>query len=362
LSDISKQLFSLPRIATFLAALLILSIVPENSRAVEVPSLYSAEVAFDADARNARESAYEDALAAVLARVSGESLSSDRAAIEQLFPNPAAFVMQFRQEAEDVMWVSFDGDAIESILRNAGQSVWGSDRPLTLVWLAVDWGQGSREIIGADEQELSRSNARSIDRNRMLRERILEIADRRGLPLAFPLLDTTDLQSVTFSDIWGGFDDRIVAASGRYDANSILIGRVRAASSQQNRWTYAFGNERRNWTGAAETVIAQIADLLATELAVGGNAPLRTLDVSIGGIESVDAYGSVQKILRSAAVVENYHVVEVAGDTVHYAIEVRGDAERLRRALEFAGLIEQNGGALTTGFGTVPSLQFYFDP
>ena len=38
------------------------------------------------------------------------------------------------------------------------------------------------------------------------RERILEIADRRGLPLVFPLLDTTDIQNVSFSDIWGGFD------------------------------------------------------------------------------------------------------------------------------------------------------------
>ena len=72
---------------------------------------------------------------------------------------------------------------------------------------------------------------------------MLEIAEKRGLPLAFPLLDTEDLQSVTFSDIWGGFDERIIAASKRYGANSILIGRVRPSSSQSNRWTYISYND-----------------------------------------------------------------------------------------------------------------------
>jgi hypothetical protein len=49
--------------------------------------------------------------------------------------------------------------------------------------------------------------ARSIDRNRLLRERIQATASRRGVPVAFPLLDTEDLQNVSFTDIWGGFDD-----------------------------------------------------------------------------------------------------------------------------------------------------------
>ena len=103
---------------------------------------------------------------------------------------------------------------------------------------------------------------------------MLEIADKRGLPLAFPLLDTTDLQGVTFSDIWGGFDERIINASKRYDANSILIGRIRPASSQRNRWTYVFGDESRTWTGPPEAIVAQVADMLAAEFAVGGDTPL----------------------------------------------------------------------------------------
>lgn len=357
----SVNLFSRIRGSAILWVALIAGYSMPQAFAVDVPTLYSAEVAYDSEARNPRDDAYQLALAAVIARVSGSNLSNDPAAIKALFPNPSAYVMQFRQEADDAFWVSFDGKAIEAVLRRAGETVWGGDRPLTLVWLAVDWGQGERGIIAADDQDLNRAEARSADRDRLLRERIVEIAERRGLPLAFPTLDTTDLQSVTFSDVWGGFDERIIAASERYDANSVLIGRVRA-SSQQNRWTYAFGGERRNWTGPAESVLGQVADLMAAEFSVGGNAPLRVLNLRIAGVESVDAYGSVQNMLQSVTVVEDFKIIEVAGDAVSYSVEVRGGAERLRRALRFAGLLEQDNGLQLGALDDEPALEFFYNP
>src|SRR5690606_12687559 len=122
---------------------------------------------------------------------------------------------------------------------------WGADRPLTLVWIAVDWGQGEREIVASDDLDRAAAEARSIDRNRLLRERIQDVALERGLPIAFPLLDAEELELVSFSDIWGGFNDRLLEASRRYGADSILVGRVRADTAERNRWSYFFGGERR---------------------------------------------------------------------------------------------------------------------
>lgn len=311
------------------------------AQAVEVPTLFTAEVPVDEDSDDPRNDAYKAALLEVLTRVSGPGLSGNIELIEQLFPRPASYVTQFRSGADDSLWVSFDGDAIEKVLRGAGQIVWGSDRPLTLVWLAVDWGQGERQIIAAADADNSRYRSRSIDRNRLLRERMLEIAQSRGLPLAFPLLDTTDLRNVAFSDIWGGFHERILDASRRYDANSILIGRVRASSGQRNRWTYFFGGEERNWTAPPEVIVGRIADMLAAEFAVGGDAPLEIVALSVSGVASVDDYGSVQHLLAGVSLIENFRIEEVSGDTVNYQVEVRGGADRLRRALRFAGLLEQ---------------------
>jgi hypothetical protein len=332
------------------------------ARAVEVPTLYTAEVPFDRTARNGRQRAYDRALNEILLRVSGSGLGSDAATINQLFPDSSAYVVQFRQGGANTLWVSFDGQAIERTLREAGQTVWGADRPLTVVWLAVDWGQGRREIVAADDPDNEQRDARSINRNALLRERVLEVAERRGLPLVFPLMDTTDIQNVTFSDIWGGFDESVIGASRRYDADSILIGRIRTSGGGRENWSYFFSGDERRWNGPPEQVLNQIADLLAAELAVGGNAPLASVAMSVAGIVSVDAYGNLSRILDNVSVIEEYRITEVSGDRVTVQVDVRGGVERLRRALQFSGLVEQDPVRQFGDMADELSLEFYYGP
>jgi hypothetical protein len=338
--------------------------VVSTAQAVEVATLYTAQVALDQKQSDPRAVAYETALREVLLRVSGPELSADPERMELLFPSPASYVVQFRPGEEETLWVSFDGEAIESVLRQAGQTVWGRDRPETLVWLAVDWGQGDREIIAADDPQRRRDEARSIDRDRLLRQRILDMAERRGLPVLFPLLDTEDQQKVAFSDIWGGFDEPLLEASERYAVHSILVGRIRPASSQRNRWIFYFGGEERSWSGEPEQVMALVADLLADEFAVSGSAPLEYVDLSVSGIATVEAYAAMQSMLADTSLIESFSISKVAGDRITYRVEARGGAERLRRALRFNGLIEQNGfdgdRFSMNSFGS--TLDFFYSP
>jgi len=345
------------------AVLLALVVLTMPAGAVEVPTLYTTEVPFDQEARDPRADAHSAALREILMRVSGSELAANDALVEELFPSPSSYVTQFRSGADDTLWVSFDGKAIEQTLRSAGQTVWGSERPLTLVWLAVDWGQGKREIIAADDPDRTQHESRSIDRNRLVRERVLDIAQRRGLPLVFPLLDTTDLQMVTFTDIWGGFDEMILNASERYDADSVLIGRIRPSSGQRSRWTYYFGGSELPITGTPEAAVGQVADLLASEFAVGGDMPIEAVVLNVSGIVSVDAYGSVQGMLGDVALIERFSVSEVSGDRVSYRVYVRGGADRLSRALRFSGLVESAPDEPLPGepLPESPALEFYFN-
>jgi hypothetical protein len=336
----AKKLRAFPLL--LLLSMLVFTGIP-TAWAVEVATLYTAQVALDEAQNDPRQEAYKAALAAVLLRVSGTQLNSDPEMIELLFPSPAAYVVQFRPGEEDTLWVSFDGEAIEKVLRQSGQTVWGRERPVTLVWLAVDWGQGDREIIAAGDPAQSRSFGRSIDRDRLLRQRVLDMAERRGLPVLFPLLDTEDQQNVSFSDIWGGFDEQLLVASERYEANSVLVGRIRPDSNQRNRWNYYFADDERIWNGEPELVLGLVADQLAAEFAISGDAPLETVDLNVSGIDSVDAYGEVQNLLAATNVIESFTISEVVGDRIRFRVEAVGGLDRLRRALRFNGLIEQNG-------------------
>jgi hypothetical protein len=334
------------------------------TQAAEVASLYTVEVPLDASRPDARAHAYETALAQVVLRLSGAELVNDVVLFDAVFPDPSAYVVQFRPGPDETLVVTFDGDAVEKTLRDAGQPVWGGDRPLTLVWIAVDWGQGDREILGAADEEAGTDGERTINPDRLLRERVLDSAQRRGVPVAFPLLDSEDLASVSFSDVWGGFDERVLAASERYDVSSVLIGRVRASSQGQDRWTYYFSDEQRSLTGEPERVIGVVAEVLAAEFAIGGDEPLRTVEVNVSGVTTVEAFGELNSLLSGISAIDRFAITEVAGDRITYSVTAHGGADRLARMLRFEGLLEQDRIDMSE-FGiaeTRTSLDFSYAP
>ena len=350
----------------FLPVLLLL-FFPPPAAAVEVVSLYTAEVPLDTQAANPREDAYRMALYDVLLRVSGPVLANDTELVDTLFPSPAAYVVQFSPAAGDALIVTFDGEAVESVLKSAGQTVWGSDRPLTLVWLAVDWGQGEREILGVDNPLREDDDARSIDRNQLLRERILALAERHGLPLLLPLLDAEDLERVSYADIRGGFDEVVLDASGRYAAPSVLIGVVDANAVRPNRWRHYLAGSQRDWRGEPEQVVPLVAETLAAEFAVRGDIPVRSVRLAVSGVQTVDAYGDLQRRLSEIELIERLIVERVEGDTITYRVDVRGGGDRLARALRFAGLLESDrldtsGSDLLSIDEPLDSLGFFYEP
>ena len=327
-------------ICRLMISLVVLCLSTAAAAAVEMSSLYSVQVPLDPDDPDARNLAYQTALTEVLVRITGTTAVVESEQIAALFPNAARYVSQYRPGPDNSLVVSLDGPGIENVLRQAGAPIWGRDRPLTLIWIAVDWGQGEREIVAADDEERMSGDARSIDRNRLLRERVLEVAERRGIPVLFPLVDIEDLENISFSDIWGGFDDLLLLASARYQADTVLVGRIRTDSPMMNRWTWYIDEGRASWTGATEEVINLLADSLAARFGVDSQSPLETIRLTISGIESVKAFGRVQQFMENLRGIDAVMIDTVAGDRIIYEVKVQGGTERLQRALELSNMLE----------------------
>lgn len=339
--------------------------MPVAAAAFEVASLYDVQIPVDPRDPESRNHAYREALTQVLVRVTGSVGAAMSPEMAEIFPNPSRYVLQYRPGEDNTLWVSLDGPAIESMLRSSGWTIWGSDRPLTLIWLAVDWGDGEREIVAADDPDRFGAAARSIDRNRLLRERVLDVATRRGLPVVFPLLDTEDLESISFSDIWGGFDDRLIQASARYGANAILVGRIRAGDFQPNRWTFYLGETQREWSGEPEEAINLLGDALAAEFAFAGDAPVESVSLTISGVDSLIAYGNVQRLMEELSQIEGYRIDTVAGDRIRFVVRLQGGSARLRKALELSSMLipmEQTDVIDAGGLPELEALDFVYSP
>lgn len=345
--------------------LLVAIVLAAPAHAVEMSDLYTVQVVVDSSVENYRDKAYRSALSQVLVRVTGSQAAAMSPDLAQLFPDPSRYVLRFSPGAENSMLVSFDGGALEKTLRDARQPVWGRERPLTLVWLAVDRGNGQREIVAAQDQDKVEGAARSIDRNQLVRERLMEVATRRGIPVVLPLLDAVDQAGVSFSDIWGGFDEQLLQASKRYGVNSILVGRLRLSGGQKFRWSYYWGGQKQQWTDDLEEAINRLADYQASEFAFAGDRALTTVALRVSGVTSVDAYVNLQSYLETVPVIDSVAIGEVQGDYIEYQLHLKAGIQRLVRALDAGGVIERaevNSVSPGTAVHYDDSLDYFLKP
>lgn len=320
---------------------LALAVLPGSGLRAQDAALYTVEVPLQSSAPDARTAAYRQALEEVLIRVTGSAAVAQSADVQGLFPEPGRYVLRFRPGADQSLFVTMDGEAIEALLRQAGHPVWGGDRPLTLVWLAVDWGQGERELVGADEAGPLPGVTDPEGRNAALRDRLAAAALRRGVPILLPLLDTEDLEQVSFSDVWGGFDQTLADASRRYGTASILVGRIRDGDATRGRWSYQSPTQRLEWSGTPEDVVTELAEAFAAEYAYAGSAAVQSVALTVSGVDSVTGYGRVQQMLTDLSIVESFRLDTVSGGDLSFRVEVRGGGQRLAQALEFSGVLRR---------------------
>src|SRR6056297_3074818 len=307
------------------------------ARAAEVADLYTIRVSVDQSEPDWREQAYRRALSQVLVRVTGQRAAAGDPALDALFEDPGRLVQGYRRGADETLWVSFDGRAIAARLREAGRAVWDSQRPVTLLWLAVDRGGGERELIAAEEEPPPSDEAMVGDVDRFLRQRIEDVARARGLPLVWPLLDAEDRGRVAFSDVWGGFEQPVLEASSRYDANSILLGRVDADGRQLPRWTWYFSGEQRQWRATVEDALHRVADLMAGQLGAVGDERPAAVRLTVTGVEDLAAYADVSRYLASVSIVRELRLVQLADNALTYRLELLGAPDRLGRVLRLSG-------------------------
>jgi hypothetical protein len=303
--------------------------------AVEVKDLYSAEVAIDPDDPKSREMAEERALQQVLVRVTGSEAAAVSPELMALFPNPRNYVLQFRPLPDNGLWIALDGAAIERVLRSRGLPVWSNERPLTMVWLVVDWGRGQREMLLADGDSPGRAfdpQARARDE---LRKRLSRVATARGLPYRLPTAAELEQAGISLSDVWGGFHDPLLAAARNMDIASVLVGRARPGDAERSRWSYYSGSQRQQWNGDVEDAFHLLADTLAGEFVISGNAQLAVIELTVSNVGSATAYASLQKMMDSLQVIDDFRIRAVSGNQVRYAVRINGGARRLAIALNF---------------------------
>ncbi|MBV1909116.1 MAG: DUF2066 domain-containing protein [Kangiellaceae bacterium] len=253
--------------------LLIFACLSTFLNAVEVKDLYLVKLPIAEQSKTARWKASLSGLKEVLVRKSGsqEILRSEE--VRQAYRKVTSYLQRFEyssqtegSEKDYEISLYFEPRLIDGLIQDSRMPLWGANRPLNIIWLAVEEDFSRRIIVDS-----STGQSQSVpDQEKSIDILIQENSLRRGLPVILPLMDLEDELVVSMSDIWGRFPSSIRQASERYAADVVVYGRM---SKFGELWQGKFGVINQLDEGAFEVqgeskekLIAQMMDRLAERL------------------------------------------------------------------------------------------------
>lgn len=336
-------------------ALIISGLWSTTSQAVVIKNLYEALVPVDTQSREERKTALTTGLIEVITRVSGKTilLSEDpEDPLTVAIQNPTRYTRQFRYRKNNKansrlnLWIKYDEKAVNNLLQGNDLPVWGHTRPSTLAWVVLS-EKGRRKLISNTDQHEVKTAMKWI-------------ANKRGLPLTFPLMDLTDRGSISISDIWGNFEDRILRASQRYNPEAIIVGRLykSTAGEWSVRWSVYQQGQRKDMNTDGERdlyvavapIVAKTAEELAERFALSNFEEVQeNVTVSIVGINSLKEFNRISKYLKSLAAVSDVSPLMVGENSAIFKLVTKGGRLSVAQAIKLGHTLAEQVPAPPAG-------------
>ncbi|OGT46289.1 MAG: hypothetical protein A3E83_09210 [Gammaproteobacteria bacterium RIFCSPHIGHO2_12_FULL_41_20] len=316
----------------YIIALIAFLVLP-LAYAVKVHDLYEAMIPVASQSSQDRMRAIPKALEQVLVKNSGNLDIAKDARIKSSLQHAENLLQEYSYQPSTVnlafpylLIIKFDHVGVSQLLKRADQPLWGSNRPLILVWLAVPVSAEDMEIIGVD----SASTILSLFKQQ---------AAQSGVPIIFPVMDMQDLNQISIQDIVTMSLPALTRASQRYAPDAVLVGHWVAMPQQgvqglQSQWKFVQGGSEQDWTisGASPNAIIDILfnhiNTTLTHRYVGQVAatnaqPIEMLvTVQVNGITHSRDLTVLLRALKQVTGVEDVQVIQVSNNAVWLEIDV----------------------------------------
>jgi uncharacterized protein len=263
--------------------------------------------------------ALQDAMREALVRATGHRDSANDPALASLIAGATTYVKAYASGPRGESQVVFDGAAVERAIMAAGRTVWERERPFTLV-------------------VLSPSPPRAVED--AARNTLEQVAAERGLPISLVPLAVADASGNELGR------DAVMQVAQRYGGDAVLLGRGDpSVAGAQLQWTLFSDFASASWTGALETGIDRTVDTLAPAQGASLAEAEATAVVQIDGLNSLNDYAVVERMLEGMPGARRASVVEARGSSASFSVTVRGGLDAVDRALTGSGKFVHSGAS-----------------
>lgn len=314
------------------------------SHAEILTGLYQVREPVTSQSPEERTQATQKALQTLVLRLTGDAKALQNPALEAIRKDPQQIISQYGYDAgpPESLQVDFDPVSTDKALRQAGLSLWGSNRPALLSWWLSDSVDGS-SLVG-DGQAAA--------------EPLRRAAQHRGLPLRLPLADLNEQLVATVENLEGSNPAPLKEASERYGADALLAVHAREEGGQwQAKWRLWLGDQQEQGSdqasdqaALADAVLLAVSERLAPRYVVKPGVSTEQL-LEVQGM-TLERYAVLGRLLEPFG----GQLKRVDGDRIVY--QVNGSADQLRSQLNLAHLQELPAGdtSAVMGAGQAPGV------
>ena len=344
-----------PALPVYASAMLLLTAGPAASAVVD--GLYTATVARRSDVSDARNAAIADAMTNVLVRVTGSRQAATAPELEFLRAGPDRYVESFVFLSTSEALVSFLPRDIERELAAAGWPLWGAERPLSMLWIAVTDQFGDQALVAAGgpppDAQYSANMQQLLN---TIREDVTTIAAQRGLPWVLPDFASAEDVALQCPQVWDYRFEELAAISAAWDADATVIARVRqSVIGTDVEWLLQSESQYLSYPGAGiADGIHWLADAYAGQYSsVGGWRPLT---LRVHGVADFDTYARVLAYLESVSVLTDVDVEAFSGGELQLRTQSRGDTSVVSRTLGLDDVVRERPAGIGMPRSTDPGV------
>ncbi len=303
-----------------------------------------------------RAEGQQQALAAVLVKLTGHAEEVARVATPAVLERAASMLEQFRfipGLPQLQLEAHFNPRLVQQLAAELGLPVWPLERGQTLVWVVYDLGDGNGRQLVDD-------NTPAHD---ALRQALVDGAANSAVPIILPQWSQESEAPVPLRAVWGGFVGELEAASEDYATPNVMAGRVYPTQNGwRSEWTLDTGDgQQPRWSAAGDDIGAAIdrglagmaerlADRYVTDLSAGYGGEGRTIRLMVRGVDSAERYGALLSYLNGLSVIQAADPVAAQGDQVELELDSRTSLEGLRQVFRLANVLAPWGSTTDDGF------------
>jgi len=304
-----------------------LSAVALAAHAETINNLYQVREAVNGQTPEERDAATQRALDTLVLRLTGDPKALSAGGLAAVRKDPQQIISQYGFEAgpPESLRVDFDPASTDKMLRQAGLSSWGNNRPALLAWW-LNEGTDGANLVG-DGQPTA--------------EPVRRAAQHRGLPVRLPLADLGEQALGTAKTLDGSDPAALGAASERYGADGLLAVHARQDGGKWSaQWHLYLGDrpeqgkvEGADQAAVADAVLLAVSERLAPRYVVKSTGATGDMTLQVEGM-TLEHYAVLGRLLEPFG----GQLKSVDGDKVIY--KVSGSSDQLRAQLALGKLSE----------------------